>query len=69
MFLVAASAAFLVTRFGSLDACWKGPEFLELPLEAVEAVLGSDDVCVQTEETVFLAALHWVGAPAGRWRE
>ena len=36
------------------------------PVQAVEAVLGSDDVCVQTEETVFLAALHWVG-DRDRW--
>lgn len=59
-FLVASSAAFLVNRFGNLDATWRSPEFLDLPLEALEAILGSDDVCVASEETVFSAMLHWV---------
>lgn len=59
-FLVASSAAFLVARFGNLDASWHTHEFLDLPLEALEAVLGSDDVCVTSEETIFGALLHWV---------
>ncbi|CAI5510186.1 unnamed protein product [Closterium sp. Naga37s-1] len=59
-FLLASSSAFLVQHFTSLDATWQTPEFLSLPLEALQALLGSDDVGVQAEETVLEACLHWV---------
>ncbi|CAI5469131.1 unnamed protein product [Closterium sp. Yama58-4] len=59
-FLLASSSAFLVQHFTSLDATWQTPDFLSLPLEALQALLGSDDVGVQAEETVLEACLHWV---------
>ncbi|CAI5515414.1 unnamed protein product [Closterium sp. Naga37s-1] len=59
-FLLASSSAFLVQHFTSLDATWQTPDFLSLPLEALQALLGSDDVGVQAEETVLEASLHWV---------
>ncbi|KAG5846276.1 hypothetical protein ANANG_G00148060 [Anguilla anguilla] len=54
---------FLLSRFQEVAVT---PKFLDLPVDRVLAVLGSDALCTPSELTVFRAAVAWLQADPAR---
>ncbi|EDO31093.1 predicted protein [Nematostella vectensis] len=49
----------LVEAFSPLDYQWTREEFFSLSATALKSVLGSNELCVSSENTVFLALMRW----------
>lgn len=50
---------FLIEEFSPLDSQWSSEEFLSLSSNGLQKVLSSNDLCVSSENTVFLALMKW----------
>ncbi|CAH3124150.1 unnamed protein product [Porites lobata] len=50
---------FLVEEFSPLDSQWSNEDFLSLSANGLQKVLSSNDLCVSSENTVFLALMKW----------
>lgn len=50
---------FLVEEFSPLDSQWSNEDFLSLSSTGLQKVLSSNDLCVSSENTVFLALMKW----------
>ena len=60
------AVAFIETRFTEVLDC---DEFLQLEVDQVEELVGSDTISVPSEERVYESVVSWVGAdPEGRRR-
>ncbi|CAB4030041.1 BTB POZ domain-containing POB1 [Paramuricea clavata] len=50
----------LAQEFSPLDENWQSEKFTSLPEPSVKYLLRSDDLIVQSENTVFHALMHWM---------
>lgn len=50
---------FLVEEFSPLDSQWSNEDFLSLSSNGLQKVLSSNELCVSSENTVFLALMKW----------
>lgn len=50
---------FLVEEFSPLDSQWSNEDFLSLSSNGLQKVLSSNNLCVSSENTVFLALMKW----------
>lgn len=50
----------LLCAFKPLDETWESEKFLSLSKYALRFLLGSDNLVVQSENTVFIALMHWI---------
>lgn len=50
---------FLIEEFSPLDSQWSSEDFLSLSSNGLQKVVSSNDLCVSSENTVFLALMKW----------
>ncbi|CAB4042159.1 BTB POZ domain-containing POB1 [Paramuricea clavata] len=58
--LAATLQSVLAQEFSPLDENWQSEKFTSLPEPSVKYLLRSDDLIVQSENTVFHALMHWM---------
>ena len=54
----------LLGEFASLDETWESEKFVSLSQLALRFLLENDQLIVQSENTVFIALMHWIEANA-----
>ena len=58
--LAATLQSVLAQEFSPLDENWQSEKFTSLPEPSVKYLLSSDDLIVQSENTVFHALMYWM---------
>ena len=56
--------ACILGEFEPLDETWESGKFASLSEHALRFILGSDRLVVQSENTVFIALIHWIATNA-----
>ena len=54
----------ILSEFEPLDETWESGKFASLSEHALRFILGSDRLIVQSENTVFIALMHWIATNA-----
>lgn len=54
----------ILSEFEPLDETWESGKFASLSERALRFILGSDRLIVQSENTVFIALMHWIATNA-----